>query len=222
MHLDHDKETGIISYTILDGGRKDVYKGGMDLRSFYMDLNNIFHDNPYVTFSDRLGTQDETKVGHFFEYEVKEGEQVDNGANENRASGLYEKKFTWKKKQGFIEFEMEWEARAPAPHSKYGWFEISINIVNRMMKDKEILVGNQKKVVQDGMWELRNAIKYKNNVVPEYLKKIPFIKNSHNLQHLYLEFFYEHTLEDDIIKFGEKKILTLLKETMQKHFVTNY
>ncbi len=210
----------IIEKPIIAPGKLDKFSCPVDLKAFYADLFTAFRSNKIQKFNDFLGRPEDKKKGRFFEGEVAFGEQVDQDKNLNRAAGMYEELFIWKQHDGFIEFEMVWTARTPGRYSKFGWFEIKVYLVNRFLQDKEFLFGNEKKVLQTGLWEFRNVIVYKNSLKIDFLDKIPIVKNSPSLQNIFYEYFYEKTIESDHLDVGFKDIKGIVMEVIDKHFKT--
>jgi hypothetical protein len=211
-------KNGIIKLPILAPGRKDVYTCALNLQAFYSDLRNTLANNNLHRFSDMLGRPKEKRKGIFFEGEAKKGIQMDPGGNLNRTAALFERRLVWKEEADRIDFELVWEARAPGFYSKYGWYELKIDLVCRNLKNKEILVGNEKQTVQEGMWEFRNHLYYLNKIKLDFLDKIPFVKNNMRIQNLYYRHFYENTIELDHIEFGLKRLKPLINEVIKRHF----
>lgn len=215
-HLLHDGSERVEAE--LYKGKLDKFIATTNLRAFYMELHEILID---WGFLDMLGTPEDMKKGIFFEGQANKGEFVENRINLNRSRDVFEKRFMWSKKaDGTVEFELIWEARAKTPHSESGWLEFKLDLVCRRIVNKEILDGNNKKVLQQGTWEFRNVFIYKNNIVTDYLNKIPIVKNSSTLKKLYLHHLYEHTLNDDI-EFCETHLMPLIVNIINKYFSDN-
>lgn len=200
------------------GGKLENYRTSVDLKAFYNDLHDAFLYNKKGKFKDMVGTGDEKKWGHFFNYQAKAGEHIDNERYYNRTGDIFEKKFVWNvQPSGNSEFELIWEAYFPLPFTGYAWVEFKIDLVCRVMVDKEILVGNEKKKVQDGTWEHRHRIKYKNTIIPEYIAKIPIVGKSPSLRKLVLEHLYLKRIEEEIT-YVEHQIAPIVKNVVTKHF----
>lgn len=215
-HLLHDGTEMIEAK--LYAGKLDKFVATVNLRAFYMELHEILID---WGFLDMLGTSEDMKTGDFFEGHAQKGEFVENKINENRSRDVFEKRFMWSKKaDGTVEFELVWEARYKTPHTDFGWLEFKLDLVCRRIVNKEILDGNNKKVLQQGTWEFRNLFIYKNNVVPKYLNNIPIIKSSDTFKKIYLDNLYEHTLNDDI-EYCENNLMPLIINIINKYFSDN-
>lgn len=189
-------KNGIIEVEVLNGLKME-YRTAVNLRQFYGDLYDYFMKNAEVQIYDSMGTKGEKAMGDFFDFQNKEGEFVDDKGNHNRHGDFYEKEFIWAKNDGSVEFELKWEGKAKTPNSPYGWFEISIDLVNRAIVDIEVEKNGQKQKLQNGTWEFRNKIVYKNNIIPKYLKTVPFVKNSDMLQNLYMQNIHLKEIERD-------------------------
>lgn len=200
-HLWHKKGT-ILEAEIVDGHLEKI-SADINLKAFYNDIINFFDS---FDFTDMMGQPSKMKKGKFFNYQHKKGEPMDNKAYMNRTGNIFEKHFLWSKKpDGTVEFELKMEAKKKLPHSAYGWVEVKIDIVNRRIENKEILVGNDKKVVQGGGWEHRHKIIYKNSIIEDYLNKIPYVKDHEKLKDYYIEYIYSKHLVADI-EFCRNKI----------------
>lgn len=216
-----DKEHLIIEKFVFGEPTKvENLKANINFRAFYNELHDKLIHNEYVRFYDMLGEPEDQKVGDFFDEQVKLGEHVDNKSNMNRAGDMFEWHFQWQKEDNRVNFEMKWKAKAKTPYSAYGWVEIYIDLVNRFLTDKEVLVGNQKVTLQNGTWEFRNKVVYKNNIIPKYLNEIPIVKNSPMLQALYLDHVAHEKIAKDI-HLCEHKIVPFLYKIIDKHFKSN-
>lgn len=197
-------------------------KANINFRAFYNELHDKLVHNQYGRFVDMLGEKDDQKIGDFFNEQAKLGEHVDNGFEEeggflNRTGDMFEWHFQWQKEDRAVNFEMKWSAMMKTPYSAYGWVEVHIDLVNRFLSDKEVLVGNQKVTLQSGAWEFRNKIVYKNNIILKNLKKIPIVKDSPMLQALYLDYVYAEKIKKDI-HLCEHKVKDFLYAIIDKHF----
>lgn len=216
------ESNGIIEKAITGFPTKlEKFSISTNLRAFYNELHDTLVHNLYGRFTDMLGDPEGQKVGDFFDGQAKLGEHVDNGLPSeggflNRTGDMFETHFMWAKKMNSIEMEVKWKAKMDTPYSAYGWVEFELDLVNRFLTDKEVLVGNEKKVLQSGSWEFRNKIKYKNKVLKK-LKKVPFIKDYPSIQGLYIDYvYYEKILKD--IEFCETKIKPLIYKVIYKYF----
>lgn len=192
----------------------EKFSADINLKALYNDIVQFFIN---YDFKDILGP--DSGKGKFFDYAQKQGEPMDNKEYLNRTPNMFEKHFLWSKKaDGTVEFELRMQARRHMPFSPYGWIELKIELVNRRIVNKEILLGNDKKVVQSGAWENRNNIVYKNSVITDYLNNIPYVKNHPKLKEYYVQFIYSKYLDADI-HFAEKKIKKkFYDEVIFKHF----
>jgi len=208
-----NESNGILSIGIGNSGNMTKFGANVNLKGFYNELHDLLVDDGY---KDMLGTSDDQKKGKFIGNWKKEGELVD-GANNNRTGDMFEKKFILIENQAASDLEINWKAFKKAPYSKFGWFEFELNFVNRFLQDKEILDGNNKKTLQSGTWEIKITSMYKNNVINEYLGKIPFVKNSEFLKDLYINHIYAKTLENDV-QICNIKLYPKINKLIFKHF----
>ncbi len=206
------EEDGILSFGIDSKTKVNKFSKNIDLKKFYNELNKFLI---YNKFKDMLGTKNQIKMGKFQDGWAKAGEYV-NG-DTNREKNMFEKQFILIKKETNNDFELHWKAFRKIPYSKYGWFEFELDLSNRFMQDKEILDGNNKKVLQSGGWEFRNKFIYKNNVINEYLNKIPFVKNSKTLKKFYLDIIYNSSLEKEV-NLCKNKFKPEITNLILKHF----
>ena len=212
-----DSKSGIISSAIFgDPTAVETLVAVVDLKKFYNELHDTLVFNRTVRFVDML-TSNQNK-GQFLGGVHKLGEHVDNGELLNRSGDMFETQFVWAKNDGGAEeLEMNWMARAKTAFSEYGWVEFKINLVCRRIINKEVLIGNNKKTMQDGTWEFRNRITYKNSIIPNFLHKVPFVKDSSLLQQLYLDHVYFDNLQRDV-EFVIEKIKPIVYNVIDKHF----
>jgi len=212
MKLDIDYNKGIIKYKLRDGTVENM-SGKINLKSFYRDMHDMFVDEG---FYDLINDPD----GGILMNQNKKGEAIDN-KELNRTGDIFEKKYTIiNKGNNSFEFECVWELFHGANVTEHGWFEITLNFENRVMSEVEELDGNKKKKFKKGDWEFRNEIVYKNNVIKKYLKTIPFVKNSETIQKIYIENFYKNKILKDI-EYGERNIVNVIYDVMNKHFKTS-
>ena len=211
--VEFNENSGLLIYDGVGGGKKtQKYSKPANLKNFYMEMHNLLVEEGY---KDMLGTEDKQKKGDFQDGWSKAGEFID-GKN-NRAGDIFEKQFFLVVKPVAKDIEILWKAFKKTPYSKYGWMEFEMNLSNRFMQDKEYLEGNNKKVLQGGSWEFRNSFVYKNNVILEYLDKIPFVKNSPILKNFYINYIYKDTLQNDA-NYCDEKLHPKLQKLIDKHF----
>lgn len=215
----HPDKNGIIAETIYGGGKLEKFTSIIDFKAFYNELHDVLVDNKTVKFTDMWGHSEDKAKGDFFDFQSKKGEHTDNDSMGNRTGDIFEVNFVWSRKdENSVEMEMKWQAKAPTPFTDgNGWVEVTIDLVCRHMVNREVLVGNNKKIMQEGAYEFRNKIEYKNKFIRTYLSKVPFVKNSPTLQGLYLDWVYAHAIENDV-HWSEHKIVHLIYGVIHKHF----
>lgn len=182
----------------------EVFTKDINLKAFLLDLH---------AFLVREGFKDQIKPEQY----SLAGEWVDQAANLNRTADMFEESFVIIDNGGSKEYEITWQSQLKLPTSDYGWAFFKLNLVVRGMKEKEILEGNNKKVLQSGKWEFRNVIEYQNTIKEDYLKKIPFVKNSDYLKKMYLYNFYAEKVEEEIM-FVLTKVKGGVYGIINKHF----
>lgn len=213
----HEIGNDLIQVTFWDG-KLAKYACATDLRAFYMELHNFLVNNKSGRFVDMLGTPDEMAKGDYFDHQVKFGEHFDMPKFLNRQGDMFERKFVWNKfSNGMFELEMEWFVKAPMPYSGTGWVEIKFDLICRNIKNVEVLEGNTKKVLQQGTWEFRNRVFYKNRVFKQVINNIPIVKNSDWLKIKVFNYFFLKRIEDDLNKF-EFSIKPQIQLLMDKYF----
>lgn len=212
MHADF--KTGIISQIVKDGILEKITIP-INLKEFYNELHDALLKQG---FKDMLGEKKDKDVGKFFDYQAKKGEFIDNKSNLNRTGDMYETMFYQMKKAHATELEIKWYAKLSSPYSPYGWYEYEFYLVVRNMKDIEIIKNGNKKTLQNGSWEIKNKIIYKNSIIRDYLLTIPFVKNHPKLMELYLNKIYGHHLEEDI-NFGILKVKPYIYSVFNKYFL---
>ena len=216
VFYEKNEKTGIVGQSAMTVSKME-YRCAVNLKEFYNALHTFFLKNPEVQFKDSLGSKTEKAKGNYFDFQAKEGEFVEDKTNLNRHGDMFEKRFTWAKNDGSVEFELIWEGKANIPHSAYGWFEIKIDLVNRNIVDVEVDKNGVKQKLQNGTWEFRNKIEYHNKVLPEFIRKVPFVKNSKKLEDLYLEYMYLKTLENEF-RWCKEKIKAPLVAFIESYF----
>ncbi len=222
-----DWETGIISFTIKDGGRVDKLVAPIIFKKFYNEMHDQLVEKKFI---DMLYDPDMTdykyngsKQKKFFDYQAKFGEFVEPKSNKNRNGDLFEQKFFWiTHGDGTTETEIVWKARKKSIHDpKHGWYEVKIDITCRRMVNQEILDSNNNKVIfQNGAYEFRNEIIYKNDIIAKKLQNMFLIGKSQKLIELYLERVYGKILQADF-DFGIEKIYPMIYGVIDKHFKKN-
>lgn len=189
----------------LQGGKVEKFTCMVDLRAFYMEMHDVLVAK---------GFKDVLQPGGY----AKAGEWVHAGKNLNRTGDIFEKEFITIEHGSKREVEIRWEAVQSIPTSVYGSIIFKLDLVCRNIQDKEILVGNEKKIMQSGGWEFRNSIIYQNTILKDFLQNIPFVKNFPMLQQLYLEKFYEPKVNEDIFEFLFPKTKAAIYGVIHKHF----
>jgi len=162
----------------------EVFTKTTNLKAFYKELHDFLVDKK---FKDTI-----SPGGH-----AKMGEQVD-AKTLNRTGDMFEKQFITIDNGWAKEIEIRWEA-VKKLNSKYGSVTFNLDLVCRDMRDKEILDGNSKKVMQIGKWEFRNKLIYKSTIVEKFLNKVPIVKNSDTLKEMYLRNIYKDKLEEEVM-----------------------
>jgi len=195
-----EDKNGLITIQI-EGGKTQKLTKPINLRNFYMDLHQLLVDEG---FKDMLGTKKDQTDGKFLGNWAKQGEFVDNKGNLNRTGDMFEKSYTLITHEHGKTIQIVWQAFKKTPYGDHGWVEFKLDVQSPFMSDKEILVGNNKKVLQSGTFEFRNSITYKNLVVKKYLNKIPIVKNSPFLKDFYLNNLFKKSLENDLDYCGDK------------------
>ena len=147
---------------------------------------------------------------------AKKGELVDAKVL-NRTGDMFETYFCIIDSGWAKEIELKWEAVVNLPTSSYGNAYFSLDLVCRNMQDKEILDGNNKKVMQKGKWEFRNKISYENTIVKDFIDNIPIIKNSKTLKEIYLRNMYEKKIEEEVV-FVMSKVKAGIYGIIYKYF----
>lgn len=209
----HPNDKGIIEVPFVKG-KLEKYTKNVNLKAFYKEMHAFLLNND---FKDIMGEKKDKDVGDFIEGWVKAGEFTENNNNENRSGDMYETHFSWSNNGPTVDFELIWECILKSKITEHGWYYFKLDVVNRNMKDVEILNGNTKEVLQSGSWEFRNNIIYRNSIKRNYLNKIPFVKNSPGLQNMYLHYIYEKTLDDDF-HYGIHVVHAGIYNLLKKHF----
>jgi len=178
----------------------------------------------YLRISDekfpRLLVSRRTRDGKFLGNWAKQGEFVDNKGNLNRTGDMFEKSYTLITHEHGKTIQIVWQAFKKTPYGDHGWVEFKLDVQSPFMSDKEILVGNNKKVLQSGTFEFRNSITYKNLVVKKYLINIPLVKNSPFLKDFYLNNLFKKSLENDL-EFCEIKVAGKINKLIGSYLVEN-
>ena len=97
-----------------------------------------------------------------------------------------------------------------------------LNLSNRNMRNVEILDGNNKITLQDGGWELRNKMEYKNVVLREKFKKLQYITkwtpfSEEYLKEIMSKMWFEKNVDHEI-EVMRRKCYDKIKEIIDKHF----
>lgn len=224
-HNEFSVDENEIIYVNIGSGKLEKYTSAVDLKGWYNDLHDTLVYNKVVRFVDMQGTEKDMKKGDFIEYIHKFGEHIDADSYQNRTGDMFEVRFHWNKPMpDLIELELEWKARAPMNditkigNTSYGWFEFKLDLVNRMMKEKEYVVNGETKKFLVGSWEFRNRYAYKNKIIPELLNKIPLVKNNGRLKAMIINYFYLRLLEKDV-DIVERELHPLINNQIKKFFL---
>ena len=215
LRIDNGKDYQIISFQI---GWIDLdtyaYNKAIDLKSFMKEFTQVLEAN---LFLDIVGEKDEVDKGEFLGYHAKPGEHAshnsEKGVNSRgyvldvpvrRSGDTYETKFYWNKlPNGRLDVEWGLKAyRVATIASKYGWYELKIDLSCRSCEEVEEEVGGRKVKLLKSQWEFRNEFEYKDRIIPEFLNKIPIIGESKSkfskiIKELYLHHIYKSTLQQE-------------------------
>ncbi len=197
------KDTKKQGVTIYGGGKVDKYSATMDVKAFLKELHDVLD---VLSFKDILEPKNYALKGTF----------VNAGDYKNRTYDMYEKKYVFVDKgTGVCELEVAWECQRGTNYAGSTIiFKLDLSVRN--MKDVEIVVGNQKKKMQNGSWEFRNSFIYK-NPINDTISKIPIIGKSEKLKAIVFALFYEAEIENDIIGFCLAKIKPKVYSVIEKH-----
>ena len=212
---------GIISSAVHgENGETEEFASLIDFKNFYNELHDTLIENKHVKFVDMLGPKKDKDKGNFFDHQSPRSIYYSQAKQwKNRTGDMFEDHFVWAYHGDYEEMEMNWRAKAPTKYSAHGWFEVKINMVNRTVLNKEVLMGNEKKVLKGGKWEFRNEFYYKNGVILKYLHKIPIVKNSATLQRLYIDYVYNKILQKDI-DYCWDNLKPIIYDVIHKHMKT--
>lgn len=187
-------------------GQCKKYTANLNLKAFYNELHDLLVDK---SFTDR----------NFIGIPLKKGEFLNND-DLTRNQDYFEKKFVVINKGDSKEIEITWEAHTnKVPFTSHTVIEFTFAIECRNWQVKEVLDGNQKKTFDTGTWELRNKLYYNNFIVKNYLKTIPFVKNSENLQKLYLKYIHMPKVKAELEKHVKPKVIKPIADLIEKYFV---
>ena len=205
-----------LSAKFMSGG---LFKYGKatNLRAFYMEI---------TSFLNNTGWDDITwENSNFFSNinansELNKGE-LPNTSNLKRTKNMYEEKFIWiEKGNGTVDFELLLVAKKNTfMFNGDSIVKFKLSVVNRNMKDIELLEGNNKKILQDGTWEFRNEMEYQNIHFKKKLKKfkkIPFFSEKY-LKDIILKMWYTKDIDHDILK-TKQKMFEPIDAIVKKYF----
>ena len=116
--------------------------------------------------------------------------------------------------------DIEWEIKAYKEaylSSKFGRYELKVELVCRVGKEVEKLVGEKKKKLISGRWEFRNYLHYTDSVIPDYLDKLPIVKNFTFIKQAFIDHFWYKKLQAEENYLGES-IYPRLNNIVLKHF----
>jgi hypothetical protein len=208
----------LISYDCRKKGKVDNFIGFFDLEKFYMEFTNLLTYNNEIRFLDTVGlSENDKRFGNFDDETITQlGEHFESGSN--RAGNCFEKRYLFKEiKPGIFEFEIKFEVRTTTNYSPNGWVVAEFELVNRFAPKKEVIVGNDKKIMYGGKWEFRNSYFYYNTLICNYLDTIWFIKDSEKLKEMYLEHIAKESIHADIA-YTKKYIIGLLQGYIDNYF----
>ena len=185
-------------------GRLEKVNGRGVLRDFYIDLHDwlVHHD-----FKDNWDTKGQAKAG----------EWANAPHNSNRTGDMWETEFTMMDNGDSKEIEIRWEATLHLHDSIHGHLYFKLDVVCRRMIEVETLVDGKKKIEQEGAWEFRNKIFYRNHAFKNHIMKIPIINKSEKLQEYFFGFFHENQIDIDI-KHCSEHYVAGIRKMIYKHF----
>ena len=188
-------------------GQDDMLSATADPKQFLKDMSATLQA---LKFKDKLGQQ--SRIG-------KRGEMVESSMkkNYNRRGFMYETKYHWLNlPNGNHEFEVEWNAVGKVPHSKKDISVIfKMDLQVRNMVEVEKLVDGKKKRMYKCEWEFRNKIIYRNNVVREFINKLPFIGDT--VKYMIFKEMYKSEVEENI-QFVMTAMKGAIYGVINKHF----
>ena len=219
--MDFDiEDDGSLTTTFMDGG-KFAYGKALDFRSFYMELADLLYNKGWddITWSEDPKFFSNVSATS----EMKKGELADTKSLK-RNKNMYEQNFVWSDKgDSSFDIELVWMARKKSEiFSDNACVMFKLSMANRRMVNTEILEGNNKKTLQDGNWEFRNEMKYKNIYFRNKFKKLKYITkwtpfSEEYLKDIMIKIWYEKEVDHDIALF-KRKAYEPIKELITKHF----
>ncbi len=215
------EKDGSLTKTFMDGG-KFAFGKQTDLRAFYIELGSTLTQKGWTDETWNEDPKFFSNVGG--KAEMLKGE-LTNTKEFKRNKNMFENKFAWfDKGNGTFDVEFVWLARKNT--SMFGneaCVKFELNLSNRNMKNVEILEGNNKKVLQDGGWEFRNKMEYKNVHLRNKFKKlqyitkyIPFFSEDY-LKEVMIKIWYKKDVEHDIA-LAKMKMYNTINDIIRKHF----
>lgn len=214
------QDDGSLTYTFMDGG-KYAYGKQVNLRNFYIEIGNALTDSGW----DDITWDKDPK---FFSNvnatsKMNKGELADT-KKLKRNKNMYEQKFQWSDKgDGAFDIEIKWKAKKKAPlFSNYAVVVFEFDLSNRNMRNVEILDGNNKITLQDGGWEFRNKMEYKNVILREKFKKLHYITkwtpfSEEYLKEIMAKTWYQKDVDHEIAVL-RRKCYDKIKGIIEKHF----
>lgn len=212
--INFDEKTGIITAETFWSDWTEIYTATIDLKKFFKEFANHLENNKDLPFTDVLGDE---KSNNFIGGYSAGSEFAKPGPHLTRSKKCFEKQFLWAKYAGFNEVEVIWKARSKSKFSKYGWLIFKLDFNCRIIKDVEVVVNGEKKIMQQGRWEFRNTLTYYNSYIRDYLWVTPFFRNFAEIQRLMIDHTYFDYLDRDI-GWMKNKIKPLLWKIIHKTF----
>ena len=205
------------------------YTKSVDHRAF---MKEFVAELERLEFSDRVGTEDEMNNGKYLKYRARQGEHQNTHSVESvdsdgavlqvpfrRVANTYETRSAM-----FLtleeSIELEWEIKAYKGayiSSKYGRYELKVELVCRNGKEVEELIGEKKKKLIKGRWEFRNSLMYIDTVIPDLVDKIPIVKNLDFVKQAFIDHFWHRKLQSEM-DYLEGYIYPRLNKIISKYF----
>lgn len=207
-------DNGVMEFSMLWDSWTEQYKKRIVLKDFISELAKTLATNKAFPFKDDLKDN-----GKPFEHFKRGSEFPKPGEHWNRLDNIYETGYTIAKYDGYKEFELFWTAKGAGKtkYSQFGRVLFKLDLVCRYMVDVEVVEDGKKKIMQEGTWEFRNKFFYYNSVVRDYFWKIPFVKDSVDMQRMLFDHFYKPKIDADTA-WVEEKVMPIIWNVIYKHF----
>ena len=211
------KATGLLE------NNTEKLRARIDFKQFYKDLFNSLMSNGFVDgseYANHLTNENQETAGILVE--AGDDGKID-GFGGTRHNGFFEKKHRYLENPegGVFDLEVEWYFRTKSPVLGW-WCEFTMNIAVRDFQNVEIVEGNSKKVLQQGLWEFRNkGFFHPSQEDFDGLKKKfgilkPFVSEQ-RMEKIYLNHFMFNDLNHDI-DWGRTIAASALTDVLDKYF----